>query len=52
MFPGDVEAQILLDENTDPASLHLSNCSVDGAVIGKVTVVVFSRFCFLITHTN
>ncbi|XP_028256475.1 RAD51-associated protein 1 isoform X2 [Parambassis ranga] len=32
---GDVEAEFLVDENTDPASLHLSNCSVDGAVIEK-----------------
>ncbi|TKS90765.1 putative polypeptide N-acetylgalactosaminyltransferase 8 [Collichthys lucidus] len=31
---GDVKVQILPDENTDPASVHLSNCSVDGAVFG------------------
>ncbi|XP_072233440.1 RAD51-associated protein 1 [Leuresthes tenuis] len=30
----DVKAEIPIDENTDPTSLHLSNCSVDGAVMG------------------
>ncbi|XP_043963721.1 RAD51-associated protein 1 isoform X3 [Gambusia affinis] len=30
----DVKAQSPVDENTDPASLLLSNCSVDGAVLG------------------
>ncbi|KAM4569297.1 RAD51-associated protein 1 isoform 2-T2 [Odontesthes bonariensis] len=30
----DVKAEIPIDENTDPSSLHLSNCSVDGAVLG------------------
>lgn len=36
---GDVRVQLPVDENTDPASLHLSNCSVDLAVIGldKIT---------------
>ncbi|XP_023149064.2 RAD51-associated protein 1 isoform X2 [Amphiprion ocellaris] len=36
---GDAKVQLPVDENTDPASLHLSNCSVDGAVIGldKIT---------------
>lgn len=29
-------AEFPVDENTDPASLLLSNCSVDGAVMGKV----------------
>uniref|UniRef100_A0A3Q1BU06 RAD51 interacting motif domain-containing protein n=1 Tax=Amphiprion ocellaris TaxID=80972 RepID=A0A3Q1BU06_AMPOC len=35
----DAKVQLPVDENTDPASLHLSNCSVDGAVIGldKIT---------------
>uniref|UniRef100_A0A3Q1FZZ4 RAD51 associated protein 1 n=1 Tax=Acanthochromis polyacanthus TaxID=80966 RepID=A0A3Q1FZZ4_9TELE len=39
VHPGDVKVQLPVDENTDPASLHLSNCSVDGAVIGldKIT---------------
>lgn len=27
--------QVLVDENTDPTSLLLSNCSVDGAHLGK-----------------
>ncbi|XP_018542546.1 RAD51-associated protein 1 isoform X1 [Lates calcarifer] len=31
---GDVKVQLPIDENTDPSSLHLSNCSVDGAVLG------------------
>ncbi|XP_008281148.1 RAD51-associated protein 1 isoform X2 [Stegastes partitus] len=31
---GDVTVQLPVDENTDPASLLLSNCSVDGAVMG------------------
>ncbi|XP_047431137.1 RAD51-associated protein 1 isoform X2 [Mugil cephalus] len=30
----DVKVQLPVDENTDPALLHRSNCSVDGAVIG------------------
>lgn len=30
----DVKVQSPIDENTDPASLLLSNCSVDGAVLG------------------
>ncbi|XP_051248231.1 RAD51-associated protein 1 isoform X4 [Dicentrarchus labrax] len=30
----DVEVQVPVDENTDPASSRLSNCSVDGAVFG------------------
>ncbi|XP_043963720.1 RAD51-associated protein 1 isoform X2 [Gambusia affinis] len=32
--PTNVKAQSPVDENTDPASLLLSNCSVDGAVLG------------------
>uniref|UniRef100_A0A3P9QHV7 RAD51 interacting motif domain-containing protein n=1 Tax=Poecilia reticulata TaxID=8081 RepID=A0A3P9QHV7_POERE len=31
----DVKVQSPVDENTDPASLLLSNCSVDAAVLGK-----------------
>lgn len=31
---GVAKLQVLLDENTDPASVHLSNCSVDSAVLG------------------
>ncbi|XP_049422453.1 RAD51-associated protein 1 isoform X2 [Epinephelus fuscoguttatus] len=31
---GDVMVQVLADENTDPASVHLSNCSVDLTVLG------------------
>lgn len=31
---GDVKVQVLVDENTDPTSLHLSNCSVDLTVLG------------------
>ncbi|XP_058480125.1 RAD51-associated protein 1 [Solea solea] len=31
---GDVKVLIPADENTDPASRHLSNCSVEGAVLG------------------
>nr|XP_043876033.1 RAD51-associated protein 1 isoform X5 [Solea senegalensis] len=31
---GDVKVLIPADENADPASRHLSNCSVDGAVLG------------------
>ncbi|XP_041832871.1 RAD51-associated protein 1 isoform X2 [Melanotaenia boesemani] len=31
---GDVKVQIPIDENTDPTSLYLSNCSVNGAVLG------------------
>ncbi|KAL7370686.1 hypothetical protein ABVT39_007788 [Epinephelus coioides] len=31
---GDVKVQVLADENTDPASVHLSNCSVDLTVLG------------------
>lgn len=31
---GDIKSEVLVDENTDPASLHRSNCSVDGAVMG------------------
>ncbi|XP_024138188.1 RAD51-associated protein 1 isoform X1 [Oryzias melastigma] len=30
----DEKIQTPIDENTDPASLHFSNCSVDGAVMG------------------
>ncbi|KAG7243236.1 hypothetical protein INR49_011927 [Caranx melampygus] len=30
----DVVIHLPTDENTDPSSLHLSNCSVDGAVLG------------------
>uniref|UniRef100_A0A0S7END7 R51A1 n=1 Tax=Poeciliopsis prolifica TaxID=188132 RepID=A0A0S7END7_9TELE len=32
--PTDVKVQGSVNENTDPASLLLSNCSVDGAVLG------------------
>ncbi|XP_060936313.1 RAD51-associated protein 1 [Limanda limanda] len=31
---GDVKVPILLDENTDPSSLHTSNCSVNAAILG------------------
>ncbi|XP_045928144.1 RAD51-associated protein 1 isoform X3 [Micropterus dolomieu] len=31
---GDVKVQDPVDENTDPASLHLSNCSVYTAILG------------------
>ncbi|XP_056223829.1 RAD51-associated protein 1 [Seriola aureovittata] len=31
---GNVKVQLPVDENTDPSSLHLSNCSVDGAILG------------------
>ncbi|XP_026182537.1 RAD51-associated protein 1 [Mastacembelus armatus] len=31
---GYVKIQLPADENTDPSLLHLSNCSVDGAVLG------------------
>ncbi|XP_074481889.1 RAD51-associated protein 1 isoform X3 [Sebastes fasciatus] len=30
----DVKVQVPVDENTDPTSLHLSNCSVDLTVLG------------------
>ncbi|XP_061571198.1 RAD51-associated protein 1-like isoform X2 [Cololabis saira] len=30
----DVKIQIPIDENTDPTSLRLSNCSVDGTIMG------------------
>ncbi|XP_041636862.1 RAD51-associated protein 1 isoform X3 [Cheilinus undulatus] len=30
----DVKVQGPVDENTDPSSLHISNCSVDAAVLG------------------
>ncbi|XP_026217332.1 RAD51-associated protein 1 isoform X2 [Anabas testudineus] len=31
---GDVKVQLPVDENTDPSSLHLSNCSVDSTILG------------------
>ncbi|XP_071357670.1 RAD51-associated protein 1 isoform X2 [Trachinotus anak] len=31
---GHVIVQLPVDENTDPSSLHLSNCCVDGAILG------------------
>ncbi|XP_035459735.1 RAD51-associated protein 1 isoform X3 [Scophthalmus maximus] len=31
---GDIKVQLPVDENTDPSSLLLSNCSVDGAILG------------------
>ncbi|XP_040003797.1 RAD51-associated protein 1 isoform X2 [Xiphias gladius] len=31
---GVLKLQLRVNENTDPSSLHLSNCSVDGAVLG------------------
>ncbi|XP_041819594.1 RAD51-associated protein 1 isoform X2 [Chelmon rostratus] len=31
---GDLKSEVLVDENTDPASLHRSNCSVDSAILG------------------
>ncbi|KAM6962378.1 RAD51-associated protein 1 [Tautogolabrus adspersus] len=31
---GDGKVQVPVDENTDPTSLHISNCSVDIAVLG------------------
>ncbi|XP_070784805.1 RAD51-associated protein 1 [Enoplosus armatus] len=30
----DVKVQVPVDENTDPTSLYLSNCSVDSAIMG------------------
>lgn len=35
MSLGDVKVQLPVDENTDPSSLHLSNCSVDSTILGK-----------------
>lgn len=34
-YPGVAQARVVVDENTDPASLNLSNCSVDGVKLGK-----------------
>ncbi|XP_040886340.1 RAD51-associated protein 1 isoform X2 [Toxotes jaculatrix] len=31
---GDIKVKLPVDENTDPSSLCLSNCSVDGAILG------------------
>ncbi|XP_015231339.1 PREDICTED: RAD51-associated protein 1 isoform X1 [Cyprinodon variegatus] len=36
----EVKVQSPIDENTDPASLLLSNCSVDGAVLGLDDITV------------
>ncbi|CAJ1054769.1 RAD51-associated protein 1 isoform X2 [Xyrichtys novacula] len=36
---GDVKVQIHVDENTDPTSFHLSNCSVDVGVLGLDEII-------------
>uniref|UniRef100_A0A3Q3JMW9 RAD51 interacting motif domain-containing protein n=1 Tax=Monopterus albus TaxID=43700 RepID=A0A3Q3JMW9_MONAL len=35
---GNSSVQLPVDDNTDPSSLHLSNCSVDGAVLASTPV--------------
>lgn len=35
---GVAQARVVVDENTDPASLNLSNCSVDGVRLGLDTI--------------
>ncbi|XP_044041458.1 RAD51-associated protein 1 isoform X2 [Siniperca chuatsi] len=36
---GDVKIQVAVDENTDPTSLHLSNCSVNSAILGLDEII-------------
>lgn len=38
LFSGVAKVQVVADENTDPMSLHLSNCSVGNAVLGQFPV--------------
>lgn len=34
LLSGVAKVQVVADENTDPTSLYLSNCSVDSTVLG------------------
>lgn len=43
-YPGVAKARVVVDENTDPASLNLSNCSVDGTKLGKMFPNLFIYF--------
>lgn len=45
IYPGVAQARVVVDENTDPASLNLSNCCVDGAKLGKCFL-----FLVLVAH--
>lgn len=38
---GVAKVQVVADENTDPTSLYLSNCSVDSTVLGWFWVFFF-----------
>lgn len=44
-YPGVAKARVVVDENTDPASLNLSNCSVDGTKLGKMFPNLLNFFC-------
>lgn len=43
----DIKLQVPVDENTDPASLFHSNCSVDSAVLGRY-LLIFSLLDLLL----